>query len=102
MHFDVVIIGASTAGLHAAEKLASAGKKVAVFDRQKELRPARRTLIVTPEIRKVLKGLPPEAILHQTGTVVFVSPQLSAQVSLQDPDVIVERAAITRWLLSRT
>ncbi len=102
MQFDVVIIGASTSGLHAAQKLASAGKKVAVFDRQKELKPARRTLIVTPEIRKVLKGLPPEAILNQTGTMVLVSPQLSAQVSLQDPDVIVERAAITRWLLSRT
>ncbi len=102
MQFDVVIIGASTAGLHAAEKLASAGKKVAVFDRQKELKPARRTLIVTPEMRKVLKDLPPETVLHQTTTLVLASPQLTTQVSLHDPDLIVERAAITRWLLSRT
>ena len=53
MTFEVIIIGASTAGLHAATKPAAAGKKVAVFDRQKGLNSARRTWIVTPEIKRV-------------------------------------------------
>ena len=99
MEFDVVIIGASTSGLHTAQKLASAGKKVAVFDRQKRLRPARCTLIVTPEMRKLLGGLPADILLHRTGTMVLSSSQYTASVRLQESDWIVERAALTQRLL---
>jgi digeranylgeranylglycerophospholipid reductase len=101
MEFDVVIIGASTSGLHAAQKLASAGRRVAVFDRQKELKPARRTLIVTPALRKLLGRLPTEILLHRTGTIVVNSLRCTTSVKLKDPDWIVERAALTRWLLSK-
>ncbi|MEE2840299.1 MAG: NAD(P)/FAD-dependent oxidoreductase [Acidobacteriota bacterium] len=101
MNFDVIIIGASTSGLHAAQKLASSGRKVAVFDRQKELRPARRTLIVTPAMRKLLGGLPADILLHRTGTMILSSPEYAASVELQDPDWIVERAALIQRLLSR-
>ena len=99
--FDVIVIGASTAGLHAARKLAQAGRRVAVFDRRKELNPARRTLIVTPAIREVLPDLPEKVVLHRTGTIALASRGAEAQVRLEDPDLIVERAALTRWLLEK-
>ncbi len=54
MDFEVVIVGASLAGLYAGELLARAGRQVAVFERKKALKPARRTLIVTPEVSKIL------------------------------------------------
>jgi len=98
MKFDVVVVGASIAGLHAARRLARSGKSVAVFDRQAELNPARRTLIVTPELRRVLPDIPEEAVLHQTGRIKLSSPNATGEVSLRDPDLIVERAAIIRWL----
>ena len=101
MEFDVIIIGASSSGLHAAQRLASAGKKVAVFDRQRELKPARRTLIVTPEIGKLLGELPADVLLHRTGTMVLTSPRCTTSVELRDPDWIVERSALTRWLFAR-
>ena len=101
MKFDVVIVGASSAGLQAARKLAAGGKKVAVLERQKVFKPARRTLIVTPELQTVLTDLPPEAILYRTGTMKICSPGLSAQVQLQNPDLIVERASLNTWLLGQ-
>ena len=102
MHFEVVIIGASTAGLHAAALLASAGKRVAVFDRTKELSPARRTLIVTSEMRRVLPAtIPPSAVLHETGTLKVSVSGSDVAVQLREPDLIVERSEISRWLLAR-
>ena len=99
--FDDIVIGASTAGLHAAHRLAQAGRRVAVFDRQKELNPARRTLIVTPAIREFLPDLPEKVVLHRTGTIALASPRAEAQVRLEDPDLIVERAALIRWLFGK-
>ena len=43
MEFDVVIVGAGPAGLSAAEHLAGAGHKVAVYDRMPSV--ARKLLI---------------------------------------------------------
>ena len=100
MHFEVVIIGASTAGLHAAAQLASAGKRVAVFDRKKELSPARRTLIVTSQMHRVLP-IPPSAVLHETGTLRVAVSGAATAVRLQEPDLVIERSEITRWLLAR-
>ena len=101
LEYDVIVVGASTSGLYAARELGAAGKSVAVFERRKELKPARRTLIVTPELREVLPDLPVETVLHRTGTLALVSRRSSAKVRLHKPDLIVERAAITRWLLSQ-
>ena len=85
MNFDVVIIGASTTGLYAGKCLARAGKKVGIFERQKELRPARRTLIVTPLLRKVLGTLPDEVVLHKIEVMAVASAARSNNMS---PDQI--------------
>jgi len=99
--FDVVIIGASTAGLYAGECLARAGKKVGLFERQKELRPARRTLIVTPLLRKVLGTLPDEMVLHRIEVIAVATSKQELSIPLKDPDLIVERAKLTEWLASK-
>ncbi len=101
MNFDVVIIGASTAGLYAAECLALAGKKVGLFERQRELRPARRTLIVTPLLRKVLGTLPKEMILHEIEVMAVASSNTELSIPLKEPDLIVERSRLMGWLASR-
>jgi len=99
--FDVVIIGASTAGLYAGGCLARAGKKVGIFERQKELRPARRTLIVTPLLRKVLGTLPDELVLHKIEVMAVATSHRELSIPLKDPDLIVERAKLIRWLSSK-
>ena len=101
MKFDVVIIGASTAGLYAGERLARAGKTVGLFERQRELRPARRTLIVTPLLRKVLGTLPDKVVLHEIEVMAVATSNKELSIPLKDPDLIVERASLTHWLTSR-
>ena len=101
LEFDVIVVGASLAGLYAAEILARAGKRVGVFERQKELKPARRTLIVTRRISKLLGTTPPQAVLHRTQVMVLRSPTATVQVPLVDPDPIVERAELAKWLAMR-
>jgi len=94
VNFDVVIIGASTAGLYAAECLARAGKRVGLFEKQRELTPARRTLIVTPLLRKVLGTLPNKVILHEIDVMAVASPSRELSIPLKEPDLIVERARL--------
>ena len=101
MNFDVVIIGASTAGLYAGEVLALAGKKVGLFERQRELRPARRTLIVTPLLRKVLGPLPHEVVLHEIEIMAVATSNQELSIPLKEPDLIVERARMIHWLTSK-
>jgi len=101
VNFDVVIIGASTAGLYAGECLARAGKKVGLFERQRELRPARRTLIVTPLLREVLGTLPDEVVLHKIEVMAVATSNRELSIALKDPDLIVERAKLTGWLASK-
>ena len=101
MNFDVVIIGASTAGLYAGECLARGGKKVAVLERQKELKPARRTLIVTRLLRKVLGTLPDDMILHKIDVMAVATSNRELTIPLKDPDLIVERASLIDWLASK-
>lgn len=101
MHVDVAIVGASSAGLFAAERLARAGRRVAVFERQPALGHARRTYIITPQIARVLGEVPPAAILHQTPEIELISPGGAARVSLREPDLIVERQALAAGLAER-
>ena len=98
MNFDIVIIGASTTGLYAGEHLALAGKKVGIFERRKELRPARRTLIVTPLLRKALGTLPKRLVLHEIDVIAVASSNREISIPLKQPDLIVERAELIRWL----
>ncbi len=101
MKLDVAIIGASSAGLYAAEQLARCGKRVAVFEQQPELAPARRTLIITPRLKHVLGYVPEAAVLHRIHTISVVAGAASASVRLRDPDLIIERNLLAQTLAQR-
>jgi flavin-dependent dehydrogenase len=101
LRYDVAIIGASTAGLYAAEQLARAGLTVGVFERQPELQPARRTYIITPHLRRLLGYEPESAVLHSIRFMDVATPNAFARVELGEPDVIIERSQLTYWLRGR-
>lgn len=97
----VVVIGASTAGLFAAYLLAKAGVPVRVFEAGEELGPPARTLIVTGRIRTMLGFLPREAIVHRTPRIELFSDTTSVDLTLRDPDLIVERETLVRLLAQK-
>ncbi len=99
MEFDVVIVGASSSGLFCAERLAEAGLRVAVFERNTKLKPARRTHIVTPEMRRVAGELSEDVVLHKTSIMAVEARGVERRVQLEEPDLIVERSATSQWLL---
>lgn len=98
--YDVAIIGASTSGLYAAELLASAGRRVGVFERRPNLEAARRTLIVTPGFQRVV-DVPEEAILHRLTYLDLRAGEQETRVELRDPDLIVERSFLIRHWAAR-
>lgn len=95
---DVAVVGASTAGLMAAWQLARAGRRVAVFEQNRAIDPARRTYIITPYFLSLMPFPVEEAILHRTPVMALASPGASSEVRLANPDLIVERNALTRLM----
>ncbi|MBI5635270.1 MAG: NAD(P)/FAD-dependent oxidoreductase [Nitrospirae bacterium] len=100
MKFDTAIIGASSSGLYAAQLLAQGGQQVAVFERNAELAPSRRTLIVTPELSRVIH-LPEAHVLHRIGRMAIVTAKKSVSIELREPDLIVERSRFSHLLRER-
>lgn len=98
MDLDVAIIGASSSGLYAADLLAKEGQHVAVFERQREVNPARRTLIVTPEIESGLGGLMDQLQVHRTSRMVVASPSVEREIVLERADFIIERSELAQQL----
>lgn len=98
MDWDVVVVGASSAGLYAAAKLQRAGKRVAVFEQAHALNPARRTLIVTPHLNRILPQLRAPVLLHRISNLVLASASAETQVTLNEPDLIIERGALIHAL----
>lgn len=96
MKIDVAIIGASTAGLYAAQQLTKAGKQVALFESQAILEPSRRTYIITSGLRRVLGEIPPSQILHCVETMAVESQTARVAISLREPDLVLERKQITQ------
>jgi flavin-dependent dehydrogenase len=101
LNLDVAIVGASAAGLFAAERLARAGAKVSVFERVNRLAPPRRTLIITPQLVQLLGEVPPTLVLHRTPIMAVESRRASVEIALDDADLIVERALLTTYLAER-
>ncbi len=96
--YHTVVIGASVAGLFAAYQLARAGVRVRVYEAQAELAPPARTLIVTPACLDLLDFDIVEAVLNRTRTFELISAGRSARITLQEPDLIVERGELVRVL----
>lgn len=101
MNYDVIIIGASTAGLYAAELLAENGLETAVFEREVEINPARRTYIITKGLRRVLGEIPPSWICHRVDRLAVAARGVEQTLSLKDPDLVLERKQLTRALADR-
>ncbi len=102
MEFDVVVVGASSAGLYAAEKLARAGKRVAVCEQSRALSHVRRTLIVTPRLTRMIGQLPSQVVLHRIDYIDIESRDRTAvRVPLAEPDLIIERRALIQYLAER-
>src|SRR5258708_4636295 len=105
MHPDeptpVVVIGASVAGLFAAQRLAESHVPVEVYERADQLEPRARTLIVTPELQRVLGFSPASATLNKVHTLELCTNTRTVPIRLREPDLIVERAALIRMLADR-
>jgi flavin-dependent dehydrogenase len=96
-----MVVGASGPGLLAAYELASQGVPVHVYEQAERLEPAARTLIVTPDINRALGFVPDAAIRHRVDAFELRSNGTLANVTLEQPDLIVERAALIRLLADR-
>ena len=94
----VTVVGASVAGLFSAYYLARHGVPVRVYERQPELAPAPRTLIVTPAWLRLLDFDAGDAIVNRTGTFELIGRATAVRIPLREPDVIIERDAFLRLL----
>jgi flavin-dependent dehydrogenase len=99
--FDTIVVGASCAGLRAAELLAQAGQQVLVVERREHIDRLTRTWIVTEHLEPVLGFTPHQAIVHRTGVMRMYAGQGVRDVHLANPDLIVERARILPMLAER-
>jgi len=97
----VVVVGASVAGLFAAQLLAQQGVAVQVYERTNHLAPLSRTLIVTPEMQRVLGRSAESATLNRVHTLELRAAGRAVPIALQEPDLIVERAELVRVLAQR-
>lgn len=97
----VVIVGASIAGLFAAQLLAQRNIPVEVCERAEQLAPRARTLIVTPELQSVLGFSPASATLNKVHTLELCTSTRTVPIPLREPDLIVERAQLVRMLADR-
>ena len=101
LNFDIIIIGASTSGLYAAQQLAEAGKRVAVFEKENVLEPARRTYIITIGLERVLGEIPAATVLHKIGTMAVETAEAETEISLRTPDIVQERKQLTEYLAQK-
>lgn len=102
MRFDVIVIGASTSGLRCAELLARGGARVGLFERDGRSAPARRTLIVTSALKRLLgREEAGGCVVHCISRMTVKADGAQATVSLREPDPIIERSLVMRLLRRR-
>jgi flavin-dependent dehydrogenase len=98
---EVVVIGASLAGLFTAYLLARQGKQVHLFEAGDLTRFQSRTLIATAQLEEALGFFPAEAVVNRVTTMELIAASKAVNVGLRKPDLIVERAAMLRLLVRR-
>jgi len=101
MNNPVSIIGGSVAGLYAGCRLAQGGVPVTVYEARADLAPPPRTLIVTPAWLRLLDFDVKSAVLNRIHRFQLISRTESASVSLNEPDVILERRRLVELLAQR-
>jgi len=95
---QVAIIGGSASGFFTASLLARAGCSVQVLERSEQLDPTPRTLIVTSHMRTLLGEVGERAVVNEIRNFELFTDGRSAHVSLDRPDLIIERSQLIRGL----
>jgi len=98
MRKDVAIIGASTAGLLTAKKLADHGMAVKVFEASKQIDSSPRSLIVTGHLPKLLGPLYQSSLVNVIHRFELFADGRVAQISLKQPDLVIERSKLLNEL----
>jgi digeranylgeranylglycerophospholipid reductase len=94
----VAVVGGSAAGYFAASVLARNGMDVRVFERNEELDPLPRTLIVTHRMRNLLGPTGESSIVNEIRRFEIFTDGRFATVPLKHPDLIIERNTLIRSL----
>jgi len=97
----VVVVGASVAGLIAAQRLAESDIPVQLYERTEPPGVRARTLIVTPELNRALGFSAEAATVNKVHTLQLYGRHRSVAISLREPDLIVERTALIGMLAAR-
>ena len=95
---EVTVVGGSAAGFFTACLLARAGRPVRVVERAEQLEPAPRTLIVTSRMRDLLGAAGKGCVVNEIRRFELFTDGRAAQVPLERPDLIIERASLIRSL----
>jgi digeranylgeranylglycerophospholipid reductase len=91
---SVIVVGSSAAGLLTAAKVAAGGRDVRVLDAKCGLDPAPRSLIVTHHFREQLREVAASSIVNEIRRFELFTDGRSAEVGLNKPDLIIERARL--------
>ena len=97
----IAVVGGSAAGFFCAWLLSQKGRRIAVFEQSERLDPASRTLIVTHRMREMLGDLGEPSVTNEIRRFEIWSDGRSAEVSLGQPDLIIERSTLIRTLAER-
>jgi len=98
MRKDVAIIGASTAGLLTAKKLADHGMAVKVFEASKQIDSTPRSLIVTGHLPKLVGSIYQSSLVNIIRRFELFADGRVAQISLKQPDLVIERSKLLKEL----
>ncbi len=101
MNFEVVIIGASSAGLYAGALLAEKGVHVALFEREGKIDPQRRTYIITSGLERVLGEIPYGLVKYQVSALAVETNNEEVTIPLVDDDLVLERNEMRQALADR-
>jgi digeranylgeranylglycerophospholipid reductase len=91
---EVVVVGGSAAGLYTAASLARGGRDVRVLESKPAFDPPPRTLIVTNHFRSQLGTGAQESIVNEIRRFELFTDGRSAQIALNQPDLIIERSKL--------
>ncbi|MGH7888301.1 MAG: NAD(P)/FAD-dependent oxidoreductase, partial [Candidatus Binatia bacterium] len=95
---EIIVIGGSIAGLHAATLLANGGANVHLFDANDVTQVQPRTLIATAQLAEALGYFPSEAVVNEIRSIELRAAGRSVKVPLPKADLIVERATLIPML----
>jgi digeranylgeranylglycerophospholipid reductase len=95
---EIVVVGGSAAGLFTAGQVARGGRRVGILESKARWEPAARTLIVTDHFRSQMGTVAQESIVNEIRRFELFTDGRSAQVALNKPDLIIERARLINAL----